>query len=119
MPNQVNYEIKSSKGKVSIIHHNRLKKYPTDSIERKTRKAAENNTPKRNKIEVTPDEKYFDLNSDESSSDSDVKPDDGVPTNSDSETEEIVPLRRSARSRQQRVIEGSVPWEVVDDLLRE
>ena len=66
MPNAVNFEVKNSKGKTSIIHHNRLKRFFGDSEntgEKSTKDVAPPDNPSN-----SPEEVFIDTSSSDDSS---------------------------------------------------
>ena len=110
MPNHVTYEIKKD-GKLSIIHHNRMKRYPGNTVDKKndldTKKLVRRSKSKSNHLVVS---------TDESTADSDSEPD--TEPNTEPVTEQPA-NRYPSRTRNQRVVEGAVSWDVIGDLLDE
>ena len=93
MPNSVNYEIKGTNGKISIIHHDRLTEIPILKEKPRTKPITQ-----------------CMLSSDEGVSESE----------SDSEVIQDAPERRyPLRNRTPRIIEGTVPWEAIDHLVKD
>ena len=101
MPNGVNYRIILSNGKESIIHHNRLKKY-TGTDQSCNISSRYDNAKLR---DANSENIHYDLSSEESTSEEEP------------EVTEIPERRYPLRTRTQREIEGTVPWDAVDHLV--
>ena len=102
MPNAVNFELKYERGKSSIFYHDRLK----------LAKESENTVAQTriNQSDVNLRSKGYDsIPNTESSSDS----------SSDANDDEAIVRRYPLRNRPQRVIEGGVPWDAIDQLIDE
>ena len=97
MPNGVNYKIRVAKGKESIIHHNRLKKYSEQQ------EGSHNSSKDVNPAVIESEEVCYDLS-------------DGS-LSGEEEDDPVENARRyPLRNRPQRVVDGAVSWDVIDQL---
>ena len=137
MPNAVNFEIKYKNGKLSIIHHNRLKRVNDVDNDTRNENTVDNDTRNENTVDNdTRNENTVDNDTrNENTVDNDTRNENNVNKHRDlndviidtysssgsaSDTDETNGTRRySLRNRPRRIIEGAVPWDAIDHLIDE
>ena len=110
MPNGVNFEIECTKsGKTKLVHHNRL-----SPVRHLVRKSPKNTSPCLTETakNAPTQELYYGSSEDDTSSDDEVDP----VVDDDAVLEGVNARRYPLRDRVQRRVEGTVPWEEVEDI---